>query len=355
MTSPILIAQRIAQHPTESALTTLEIYPTLRCNLDCQFCDTTDRHQPPMDERSVNQWTNIIRDFAQMGGQQIFILGGGEPFVYPNLIDLLTESKKSNLWGMLTTNGTLIRPEHRHQICQMGWDEIHFSLDGATPATHDTLRGKKGTYRKVIQNVCALNVLKSRYGVSKPTLVFHWVITNENLHEIPSLLQLADNLGVERIDFDTLIAYKPEQERLSLSDTERRTLKAMASDICRSQSPNTVSHNLSQFITTVENRGTTLPSSGSKSGLLGAPCYKPWHHLTIQANGRTSPCCVLAGSGEVITEDLQSFWRENRYFQEMRQSMVNHRPPSRCAECSRNILQQEKLIQEALIQISDRT
>ena len=355
MTSPSLIAQRIAQHSTESALTTLEIYPTLRCNLDCQFCDTTDRHQPPMDERSSQQWTNIIREFAQMGGKQIFVLGGGEPFVYPNLIELLSVAKEMNLWGMLTTNGTLIRPEHRHQLCQMKWDEIHFSLDGATPETHDKLRGRNGTYRKVIQNVCALNVLKARNNLENPTLVFHWVITNQNLSEIPLALELAKNLGVQRIDFDSLIAYKPEQQRLALSTTEQQSLHAMAQEICsRNQHP-TVSHNLVQFTETVNNRGTTPPPSGPLPGLLGSPCYKPWHHLTIQADGRTSPCCVLAGSGEPITEDLQSFWLNSSYFKQMRSSMLNHRPPARCSECSNNILQQERLIQEALIQQSGST
>lgn len=355
MTHPSLIAKRIAQHPTESALTTLEIYPTLRCNLDCQFCDTTDRHQPPMDERSLSQWTNIIQDFAQMGGEQIFILGGGEPFVYPHLIELLCIAKEFNLWGMLTTNGTLIRPEYRHQMCQIGWDEIHFSLDGATPETHDKIRGKFGTYRKVIQNVCAFNVLKTRYNIQNPTLVFHWVITNQNLAEIPMVLDLAENLGVQRVDFDSLIAYKPDQQQLALSETEQQTLQSMALAICSRTEHRTVSHNLSQFTQTVEKRGVTLPPSGTHDGLLGAPCYKPWHHLTIQANGRTSPCCVLAGSGDAITEDLQSFWHSNPYFQEMRLAMLEHRPPDRCSECSNNILQQERLIQEALIQLCGST
>ena len=83
MTSPIEIANRILDaNPNVPAPVTLEIYPTLRCNLDCQFCDTTDRHRPPQAELSPEEWKSIINEAAQIGTKQIFVLGGGEPFIY---------------------------------------------------------------------------------------------------------------------------------------------------------------------------------------------------------------------------------------------------------------------------------
>ena len=353
MTHPDTIARRILEFPNKSALNTLEIYPTLRCNLDCQFCDTTDRHQPPMNERSTEDWISTIHQFAAMGGKQIFVLGGGEPFVYPNLLELLSIAKAHGLWGMITTNGTLISPSQRRQLCEIGWDEIHFSLDGATAETHDLLRGRMGTFRKLIQTICGFRVYKKTHSSIKPKLVFHWVITNKNLEEIPLALALAEVHGVDRIDFDSLIAYKPEQQKLALSEQERHRLQTIAQSICSSQ-PQSVQHNLEQFCDKVETRGSSGPTSGTHDGLLGAPCYKPWHHLTIQADGVTSPCCVLAGTGDTVSDDLEHFWMQNSYFEDMRSRMLNHTPPARCNECSNNILRHERLVQRSLIQISGK-
>ena len=66
MPSNEFIAARISKWtPTKpKGPVTLEIYPTLRCNLDCSFCDTTDRHRPPMNELSTETWLQIIDEAA---------------------------------------------------------------------------------------------------------------------------------------------------------------------------------------------------------------------------------------------------------------------------------------------------
>ena len=58
---------------------TLELYPTLSCNLNCSFCDTTDRHRPPVHELSEERLIEIVDEAAQMGVKRLFLLGGGEP------------------------------------------------------------------------------------------------------------------------------------------------------------------------------------------------------------------------------------------------------------------------------------
>ena len=55
---------------------TLEIYPTLRCNLDCAFCDTTDRHRPPVGEPSDARWLEVIDEAAALGVRRVLVLGG---------------------------------------------------------------------------------------------------------------------------------------------------------------------------------------------------------------------------------------------------------------------------------------
>lgn len=346
MTSPSEIAHRILQaDPAIPAPITLEIYPTLRCNLDCQFCDTTDRHRPPQEELSVEEWISIIDEAAAIGTKQIFVLGGGEPFIYPRLLDLLETAKGQGLWGMITTNGTFLTAERRHRLIAMKWDEIHISLDGATAETHDVLRGKPGTFQKVIQSVCHFRAESAYQQV--PQIVFHWVITNRNFREILQAIRLAKSLGVTRIDFDGLIAYTPEQQTLKLTPSEQREFERLVQQGIQLASRLKIQTTLAHHVQS--NRGTSVPPSGSNPGILGAPCYKPWHHLTIQADGKTSTCCVLAGEGESIRgASVSTFWKESPYLNHMRAQMRAHTPSKRCKECSPNILSQEWVIQREM-------
>ena len=85
---------------------TLELYPTLRCNLNCAFCDTTDRHRPATNELSVDRQLEILEEAAALGAQRVFLLGGGEPLLSAATPKLMERTKELGLEGVLTTNGT---------------------------------------------------------------------------------------------------------------------------------------------------------------------------------------------------------------------------------------------------------
>lgn len=351
MPSPQFIAQQIQywQQQTDKGFITLEIYPTLRCNLDCSFCDTTDRHQPPVNELSTMEWIQIIDESADLGAKQIFILGGGEPTIRSDLLDLMIHSKKRGLRGMLTTNGTLLSKPKLQSILDMKWDEIHFSIDGANAQTHDHLRGKKGSFRKAIRACCFLHLQKQKFGLKKPQLVFHFVVTNQNYKELTSLIQLGKSVGVTRIDFDSLIAYRPEQKKLELDSRQQNELSLIAQEAANLAEELGIQTTLQNFIQKERISRNTPPSAGLKEGLAGAPCLKAWHHLVIQADGKSSPCCVLAGQGGNIQgKSVQKLWNQDPFLEEIRESMLKHQPLDRCKECSWNILSHEREIRNFL-------
>jgi MoaA/NifB/PqqE/SkfB family radical SAM enzyme len=330
---------------------TLELYPTLACNLDCAFCDTTDRHRKPVGELSAERLLELVDEAAAMGCKRVFVLGGGEPLLRRDVVPaLFVRAKALGMEGILTTNGTLLHGALAQTLCDIGWDEVHISVDGATPAVHDALRGQRGAFRRTVQNACRLRRLRDAAGRRHPRLAVHTVITNRNHTEVAEILRLAHALGAFRVDFDGLIAYTPEQQAFALSAAERLTLAEAAAAALPLAAALGLATTLERFTAPeAPNRGERLPAAPAAPGLHGAPCLKAWHYLVVQADGRSSPCCVLAGEGgSAAAQSLQALWSSDPFLQRVREGMAQGRPLPRCRECSPNILAHEALIRAHL-------
>jgi MoaA/NifB/PqqE/SkfB family radical SAM enzyme len=365
---PHTIAERIRRWPEHGPQgpLTLELYPTLRCNLDCRFCDTTDRHRPGLPELSAERQLALLDEAAALGVKRLFLLGGGEPLAARELTPrLMAKAKALGMEGILTTNGTLLGPALREQLVATGWDEIHFSLDAPTAAVHDELRGRPGCFHKVVTNICRLRALRDRRGVAAPRIALHFVLTRLNHRSLEDMVRLGHTLGAFRIDFDALIAYQPEQLALALTPGEQAEVPAIARRAMALADELGIATTLEHFLDARNlDRGQQAePSSedaarvaapardGARGDMLAslrlAPCLKAWHYIVVQADGRTSPCCVLAGQGESVEQrSLVEVWRSGDFLEEIRAAMLAGRPPARCSECSANILAHERVIRE---------
>lgn len=333
------IAARVVHNAEGSAHGpwTLEVYPTLRCNLSCTFCDTTDRHRPPQNELSAEQWTTVIDEAADLGARRIMVLGGGEPLLSLATPAILRRARERGLIGFLTTNGTRLA-RFAPLLAEIRWDEVHVSVDGATVATHDRLRGQDGALRQAVRGLC---LLRQRSPTTR--LALHTVVTRENVDELAEIVRLAASLGCQRVEFDHLIAYRPEQLRLALGPEHHAELPGIVADIAETARRLGVETTAAGLLT---RRGLAPPVS-TRPGLAGAPCLKAWHHLVIQADGRTSPCCVLAGEGDVVGSVAGS-WRSDPFLLRVRGAMLAGTPLPRCRECSENILVHERAIRDRL-------
>ena len=355
MPEPAAIAARIAKWKTEGPQgpMTLELYPTLRCNLNCHFCDTTERHRPPMNELSLGRHLEILDEAARMGVRRVFILGGGEPLAAAKVTPaVMARVKALGMEGVLTTNGTLFPQRLIDQVLDTGWDEIHFSIDGPDAVTHDRLRGQAGAFRKTVTHACRLNVQRRARGLDTPRIALHFVLTSANYTTLPAMVRLAHALGAFRVDFDALIAYRPEQRALALGPAQEAEVPAIARRALAEARRLGVATTLERFLIADNlrrgERDIPVPAA-TGGGLRAAPCLKAWHYLVVQADGRTSPCCVLAGEGESVADaPLGKIWREGGFLNQVRQGMLSGAPLPRCRECSANILAHEAHIRSHL-------
>ncbi len=160
---------------------------TLKCNLHCVHC-LSNSGAEKKDELNTEECMRLIDELTSLKVFQVNI-GGGEPFIRKDFIDLLDYSHRKGLVTCVSTNGTLIDDSVSKKLASMDNLYLQVSLDGVDEETNDSIRGK-GTYKKILS---AMDSLASN-GVD---FSVNTVLTRINYEQLDSLRDLAGEYGAE--------------------------------------------------------------------------------------------------------------------------------------------------------------
>jgi MoaA/NifB/PqqE/SkfB family radical SAM enzyme len=187
----------MASFPSSISLTI-----TNACNLRCQMCGQWSaegyvRCQPERlkHEMSLQDWMRIIDQLADHSIPSL-LLRGGEPFVFPGILDLLRYIHDKGIFISIDTNGTRLEP-YAEEIVRIGKIHLTISLDGPEE-THDQVRGVKGTFAKVRSALEALKAAEARVGktISKS---FNFTISPYSIHGLGALPDAVRSLGLNAV------------------------------------------------------------------------------------------------------------------------------------------------------------
>ncbi|MEZ4225765.1 MAG: radical SAM protein [Polyangiaceae bacterium] len=120
---------------------------TLACDLACRHCGSRAGHARP-DELSTEECLDLVRQMAAMDVKEITIIGG-EAYLRDDWVEIVREIRKHGMQATMTTGGRGITRERARQAAEAGLQTVSVSVDG-TEATHDRLRGVKGSYRSAL-------------------------------------------------------------------------------------------------------------------------------------------------------------------------------------------------------------
>ncbi len=171
------------------------------CNLSCSHCwvkadgNAVDTHVP---ERIL---CRLLEEFMELGGGGVRFTGG-EPLGHPAWLKLLQFSRSIGLLDIsIQTNGLLFTEENIASLRELEIPQlmIQISLDGATPETHDLVRGE-GAFYGVMAGLKRL----VQGGLAGQVAIF-FTEMRHNLSEIPDVLELAADLGVGSVATGSLV------------------------------------------------------------------------------------------------------------------------------------------------------
>ncbi|BDZ65322.1 Rv1681 family radical SAM protein [Agromyces mangrovi Wang et al. 2018] len=168
--------------------TRLWMYTNFDCNLHCDYCCVASSPQTDRRALGADRVDRLAAEAVDAGVREL-ILTGGEPFLLPDIDDLVA-SCTARLPTTLLTNGMLFRGERLERLRRMDRDRLmlQISLDSATPHQHDAHRGPRAWERAVAGIRLALD---EGFGVKVAA-----TLPAEQAHEVAPFVDFLGDLGI---------------------------------------------------------------------------------------------------------------------------------------------------------------
>lgn len=166
-----------------------------RCNLTCKHCYSISADTDFAGELATDEVFRVMDDLRAFK-VPCLILSGGEPLLRPDFFDIARRSKELGFYTALSSNGTLIDVAMMKRIEPIDFDYVGISLDGLG-VTHDRFRRLDGAFARSLAALRLARAAGLKVGV-------RFTLTQDNFADLPGLLQLVEDEGIDRFYFSHL-------------------------------------------------------------------------------------------------------------------------------------------------------
>jgi radical SAM protein with 4Fe4S-binding SPASM domain len=166
---------------------------TNMCNLRCKHCyQRADRPLP--DELTLEEKLNVVAQLDRAGLAAI-AFSGGEPLIHPHFMRVAGEAARRGMYVAVATNGiALSNRSFAERVKALGVRYVEVSIDSADPDKHDWFRGMRGAWNLSVRGL--RNAVELGLSTAMAT-----TLTRMNVDEMDDLLDLAEEIGVQRVIF----------------------------------------------------------------------------------------------------------------------------------------------------------
>lgn len=336
-------------------------------------------------EMSIEDYIRVIKESRELGVKEVIIGGLGEPLTKRDMfLRIAREVKNQGMYGRLITSGYLLNETIINILIDIGWDEILVSMDSVVDIIRDEMRGQKGSFRKTVENIKALNWLKKTRKVTHPILTINIAITKKNYRELMDVLDFAKRYDIHTVAFNPLLLRTKQAKNLALSKEEFEEFKKMAANVLKKFSKYGISTNLPLVLKLdrmygdsiisklpsytsimedlIEYRDTKKIEPLTKTYLTPSNmCISPFLEIVVESSGNVRRCCyplIPLINENVREKSLKQIWFGERYEHIRKNFLVGNFPEECKYYCSPLVLYIQKQILEEYIaarDIIDRT
>jgi radical SAM protein with 4Fe4S-binding SPASM domain len=292
---------------------------TYECNNNCPHCYNEPRRLD-LESLPPDEWKKIIDQLCDVGVPHL-IFTGGEPTLYPHLVQLIAHAdRRGPICGMNTNGRRLADSTFVDQLVTAGLNHVQITLGSHRPEIHDRMTSA-GSFRQTVRGM--ENALASPlHTITNTTLL------RMNAHEIEQTVTFLHRVGIRTFAVNGMIHAGggtapnkqaiPEQQLSPLLIRIRDRADELGM----------------RFLWYTPTRYCRL--SPLELQLDAKRCNAAEYSICIEPNGDVLPCqSYYAVAGNLLSDPWERIWN-TELFRQFRQRIVDpqqHGLPEECWGC----------------------
>jgi len=288
----------------------ISVEPTTSCNLHCPECFIS---QPGFDRPhgllTKDNFKRIISQFSE-SAFYLNLYFQGEPFMNPELIDMIALAKDQGFYVVVSTNGHFLDELTVRKLISSRLDRLIVSLDGVDAATYNAYR-KNGNFDKVVSGIENIISEKKSQKVRAPFIELQFVHTRKNQHQLFEIKKFGKKTGVDKVSIKSfqLLNFNHVNEWLPDENTRYK----------------------------IGTDGKVKINSK-----LPDRCFRLWSSCVITWDGNVVPCCFDKNAdysmGNIYRQQMSQIWKSRAYNNFREKVFTDRKNIDICCNCSEGLL-----------------
>ncbi len=294
---------------------------TYACNLNCPHCLTDSG---PGNSKALGK-KGAFRIIEALAAAKVLYLSlsGGEPFLHPDILELLARIADTGMRMDIATNGFHLPARIIKGLRGLPVFQVQVSIDGIG-AEHDRFRGRAGAF----ENACkTLRRLKDE-GLSTSIST---TVTGQNVGRLSELIDLAVAIGCnafKAIPFIPAGRGQRNSMELCLDPVGSLKMSRILAERSRELAGQINISTESTFLFLLD------PPAGDETDEGPMLCSAGQDELSVGADGTVYPCPFLHDFplGNLLSDSLERIWHESPVLNYLRRLSKKHMTGN-CSTC----------------------
>jgi radical SAM protein with 4Fe4S-binding SPASM domain len=291
---------------------------TYKCNNNCSHCynDTARRRIASLD---ASDWHKILDTLASIGVPHI-IFTGGEPTLYPQLLQLIKYADRLGQITGLNTNGRRLADAHFvDELAGAGLNHVQITLESCRPEVHNSITGQSAFHETVqgIENCLSTSL----HTITNTTL------TRQNVHHVHDIMDFLHHLGIRTFAMNGMIhSGKGRAHPDALSANELQSILIRVREKAMDLGMQFLWYTPTEY----------CQMSPLDLGIGCKRCNAGEYSMCIEPNGNVLPCqSFYVPAGNILTDEWKTIWNSELFltFRNRTEDPAGSGLPEKCWHC----------------------
>lgn len=299
----------IADAVRDGRLLSMEIEFNQSCNFRCIYCYASEA-PVRRSELSREEFLDVIDQARELGARKIIVLGG-EPMLYPHIMEMISHIRSLEMDVELFTNGANITPETARELYK-NRVRVVLKMNTFDESLQDTLSGRKGAYAQIQDAFACLK--QAGYPSRDHQMGISSIICRQNIEELPHIWEWARDQGI--LPYLEMMTPQGGAREHNMLELDSRTLE-------------TFFHRIAEI-----DRTRYGINWDPQPPLVGGECLRHQYSCDVNSEGLVQSCVgITIPIGDVRTQRLRNIIRDSEVVQDLKNYKDLIKGP--CRECAR--------------------